>query len=274
MKNTQAEKADLLRALHNNGKILIFPNIWDPAGALLLEKTGYPAVATASAAIAFAHGYEDGEIIPLEAVLLILTRISEVVNVPVSADIESGYSLDSVEFEVNIKRLITTGIAGINIEDSDPKTGKLLPVETQVERLKLIRKIADEVNVPLFINARIDVYLKGSDLSAEAKLEESIIRGKAYARAGADSLFPALAKEENAIKSLVDSLPLPVNILVTTGVPEIDTLKKLGVARVSFGPNFMKTNLLAMKILMEDLIENPSHQPITRNVITMDFLKK
>jgi len=274
MKNTQAEKADLLRALHNNGKILIFPNIWDPAGALLLENTGYPAVATASAAIAFAHGYQDGEVIPLETVLPILTRIADVVDIPVTADIETGYSLDIVDFQANIKRLISTGIAGINIEDSNPKTGELLPVEMQVERLVLIRKVADEVNVPLFINARIDVYLKGSGLSADEKLNETIIRGKAYAQAGADCLFPALAKEESAIKSLVDSLPLPVNILVTTGVPEIGILKKLGVARISFGPNFMKANLLAMKILMEDLIENPVHQPITRNVIAMDFLKK
>ena len=270
----QTEKANTLRSLHHNNQILILPNIWDPAGALLLEHTGYPAVATASAAIAFANGYQDGEIIPLDTVVATLSRIVKVVDVPVTADIEAGYSLEPLTFEANISRLLETGIAGINIEDSNPKTGDLLPIEAQVERIKIIRKVSDEASVPLFINARIDVYLKMQDLSAEAKLQETIKRGNAYAEAGADGLFPALAKDENAIKQLVELLPLPINILVLPGVPEIDVLQKLGVARVSFGPNFIKANLLSLKMAMEDLAENRSHQPITRNIISMDFLKK
>lgn len=272
--STQAEKASLLKSLHHGDDILIFPNIWDPASALLLESCGYPAVATASAAIAYANGYQDGEQIPFASVLPILSRIVKVVDVPVSADIESGYSLEPLEFEANIRSLIDTGIAGINIEDSNPKANVLLPIETQVERLKIIRKVADEVGVHLFINARIDVFLKPSQLSPEAKLEETIKRGKAYTEAGADCLFPALVKEENAIRTLVNTFELPINIILMPGVPEINVLKELGVARVSFGPNFIKANLLATKTLMQNILSNPSHTPITENVINMDFLKK
>lgn len=271
--NTQADKARLLKSLHNGNDMLIFPNIWDPAGALLLESCGYPAVATASAAVAYANGYQDGEQIPFSSVLSILRRITQVVDVPVTADIETGYSLEPLEFEANIRSLIDTGIVGINIEDSNPLTNTLLPIETQVERLQIIRKVADEVGVPLFINARVDVFFKPGNLSPDAKLEEALKRGKAYAQAGADCIFPAFVKEESVINHLVNAFGLPINIMVVQGVPEISVLKELGVARVSFGSNFLKANLLATKKLMQNILANPSHEPITGNVIAMDFLK-
>ena len=118
-RSTQAEKAKQLHQLHHSGKLLILPNIWDVLGAKLLEDLGYEAIATASAAVAYSNGYNDGENIPFSEVLHILQRIAGSVNVPVTADIESGFAANDNELEKNMRQLIETGIVGINVEDTD-----------------------------------------------------------------------------------------------------------------------------------------------------------
>ncbi|MEO6617972.1 MAG: isocitrate lyase/phosphoenolpyruvate mutase family protein [Dyadobacter sp.] len=258
-----SEKADVFKKLHYSEDLLVLPNIWDVAGATLLEETGYRAVATASASIARANGYHDGENVPFEMVLSILSQIVKSVSVPVTADIESGYASDAATLKTNIRKLIGTGIAGINIEDSDPRTHRLLSIEIQAERIGLIRRVAEREGVRLFINARTDVYLRHSDLQPEARLEQSIERGKAYVDAGADAVYPILVKDEDAIATLVQELSVPVNILATTGVSDIQVLRKLGVARVSFGPNFQKAVLLAMNKLLSEVKSEGSHYPVT-----------
>jgi 2-methylisocitrate lyase-like PEP mutase family enzyme len=258
-----SEKADVFKKLHYSEDLLVLPNIWDVAGATLLEETGYRAVATASAAIARANGYRDGENIPFDLVLSILSQIVKAVGVPVTADIESGYASDAATLKTNIRKLIGTGVAGINMEDSDPRTRRLLSIEAQAERIRLIRRVAEREGVRLFINARTDVYLLHSDLQSETLLEQTIERGKAYVDAGADAIYPILVKDEVSIATLVEELSVPVNILATIGVPDIQVLRKLGVARVSFGPNFQKAVLLAMKKLLSDVKSEGSHRSVT-----------
>ncbi|MCE7066328.1 isocitrate lyase/phosphoenolpyruvate mutase family protein [Dyadobacter sp. CY326] len=262
-RSTQSEKADLLKKLHYSKQMLVLPNIWDAAGAALLEEAGYHAVATASAAIARANGFQDGEKMPFEQALNVITQIVNAVEVPVTADIESGYAMDWSELKNNIRKVLATGVAGINIEDSDPKTNQLLPTEWQVERIRLIRKVAEKAGVRLFINARTDVFLKPSSLSNEEKLEVALERGCAYADAGADGIYPIFVQDEAAIAALVNEFSVPVNILITKGTPELQTLHKLGVTRVSFGPNFQKAMLLAMKASLKQMKENFRHSPIT-----------
>ncbi|WP_026628628.1 isocitrate lyase/PEP mutase family protein [Dyadobacter alkalitolerans] len=262
-KGTQSEKADLLKKLHYSKQMLVLPNIWDVTGAALLEETGYPAVATASAAIARAHGYQDGEKIPFELALNVISQIVNAVEVPVTADIESGYATDLQGLRANVRKILATGVAGINIEDRDPKTNQLLPLDLQAERIRMIRKTAEKAGVRLFINARTDVFLKPSTLTNDEKLKLAIERGCAYADAGADGIYPILVQEESAIAALVKEFPVPVNILITKGTPELTQLQNLGVARVSFGPNFQKAMLLAMKASLKQIKETFSHTGIT-----------
>jgi len=132
----QQQKAKRFRELHHSGRLLILPNIWDPLGALLLENLGFHAIATASASIAFSNGYDDGENIPFNTLLTLLRRITGGVNIPVSADVESGFATDEVTLKKNVRQLIETGIVGINIEDTDKKTNSLLPCDVQCQESK------------------------------------------------------------------------------------------------------------------------------------------
>src|SRR5215212_5032334 len=119
---SQQQKAKQFYDLHHSGKLLILPNIWDCLGAMLLEDLSYPAIATASASIAFTNGYDDGENIPFDVLLTLLKKIVSSVNVPVTADLESGYAENDIRLQENIKKLIDTGVVGINIEDVDKRT--------------------------------------------------------------------------------------------------------------------------------------------------------
>ena len=268
---TQQQKAKSFYDLHHCGKLLILPNIWDSLGALLLEDIGYPAVATASAAVAFSNGYDDGENIPFNILLALLKRIADNVNIPVTADIESGYAENDQQLKQNIQLLIETGIVGINIEDTDKKTNALLPVEVQCEKIKLIKKVSAEMKTPVFINARTDVYLRSQ---SNNKLEEAIQRGLAYKDAGAGCFYPITMNNAEDISRTVEQLKMPVNILIMPGIPALTDLEKMGIARVSLGPGFLKFAIKSMKNLAEKLTSYEGINEITDNEITSAYLKK
>ncbi len=271
--NLQSEKEKQFHQLHHNKELLILPNIWNPLGARLLEETGYKAVATASASIAFANGYQDGENIPFDELIFILKNIVKCVKIPVTADVESGYAQNNNLLKENIKKLIDTGIAGINFEDSHHDEEKLFSKEEQSEKISIIKKAALENGSNLFINARTDVFLKGNHLSKEEKLAEAIERGKAYKDAGADGFYPIFLKEEESIKTVIEEVKLPVNILMLSGIPDFSTLKEIGLSRISLGPGFLKYAVNSMKNIAEKLLQFEGMEEITGNPITTDYLK-
>ena len=273
IENIQPSKGKILYDLHHNGNLLILPNVWESLGAAMLEDIGYPAVATASGATAFSNGYHDGEKIPFNDLLNILQRIVNSVNVPVTADIESGYAEDNATLAENIRRVIGIGIAGINFEDSHHDEQKLIPIDEQCEKIFLIKKVSTEMGMPLFINARTDVYIKRNNLSDEEKLSQTLLRGKAYKDAGANGLYPIFLKDKNTISTIIKEVDLPVNILLLPGIPNFNELKEIGVARLSLGPGFLKVAINAMKNVAEKLLNFDGMNEITQNPVSMDYLK-
>jgi 2-methylisocitrate lyase-like PEP mutase family enzyme len=117
-REAQSEKARVFLALHRHPRLLVLPNVWDPLGARLMEGLGFPAVATASAAVAFSLGYDDGQKIAFDVMLDAISRVCASVDVPVTADVESGYARDLDDLADNIRRVIRAGAVGINLEDS------------------------------------------------------------------------------------------------------------------------------------------------------------
>lgn len=266
------DKEKLFSQLHHNGKLLVLPNVWDPLSALLLESLGYPAVATASASIALTNGFADGEQIPFEEVLSILKKIVKSVNIPVTADVESGYASDKMTLEKNISKLIDTGIVGINFEDSHHSREGLVSIKDQCEKIALIKNVALQKGVHLFINARSDVYLKSPNLSEQEKIEEIVRRGKAYKEAGANGFYPMLLRNKVYIERVINEVGLPVNIILLPGIPDFETLQKMKVARLSLGPGFLKMAIHAMKNTAEKLLKLEGMEEIQTNAVTGDYL--
>lgn len=224
--------------------------------------------------MAYAEGYKDGEFTPFNELLLRLTKIANSVNIPVTADIESGYASTDQQLKENIKLLIATGIAGVNIEDTDKETNALFSTEMQCNRIQIIKNTATEMGISLFINARTDVYIQGTKfVTDQAKLDETLLRGAAYKKAGADCIFPIAIRQEEHIKKIVEQLQMPINILTIPGIPTIQILKEIGVARVSLGPSFLKIAIKAMKKIAIKLKNYDGLPEIIENEITSDYLK-
>lgn len=272
--NNQPEKEKQLYQLHHNGEILVLPNIWDPLGAMLLQDLGYKAAATASASVALSNGYQDGEKFPFEDLLLILKRIVKSVSIPITADVESGYARNNQELKENIKKLIDTGIAGINFEDSKHDEPKLFTKDEQSEKINLIRKTATEMGSSLFINARTDVFIKENHLSKEERVWEAIARGKSYKGAGADGFYPIVLKEKESIEMIIKEVDLPVNILMLPGIPDFSSLKEIGLARISLGPGFLKYAINSMKNIAQKLLNFEGVEEISSNPVTSDYLNQ
>lgn len=258
----QAEKAEILRRLHHANGPLILPNIWNPIGARILEAKGYPAVATASAALSASLGYLDGERIKLSTLLDFLERIARSVEVPVTADIEAGFAESLGELEHTIEWIVATGVVGINIEDSFGEGAALRPAQEQCQRIALVREVAARKGVPLVINARVDSFL--AEMPREAAVEEAVIRARIYAEAGADCIFPVGPGDEQTVRALRDGITAPINILVSPKAAPLSLLRTIGVNRVSFGPFIFRACLRTFVDLVEGLRDSADYAGLAR----------
>lgn len=231
-----AEKSDQFRTMHVKGDPLVLYNIWDAGGARTVERAGAKAIATGSWSMAAAHGYEDGEAIPLDLVAQLVERIAVSVDLPLTVDFEGGYATAPDEVAANVRRIIRAGAIGINFEDQIVRGGGLFSIQDQVQRIRAIRSAAEQEGVDLFINARTDLFL-GSDPSAhEGLIDEAIRREAAYRDAGADGFFiPGLGALPH-IKRIVDTVSLPVNAMMMGELTSIRDVAQTGVSRVSYGP--------------------------------------
>ena len=228
------DKANHFASLHVRGKPLVLYNIWDAAGARALAQAGAAAVATGSWSVAAAHGYEDGERIPLAFVETLLARIVASTELPVTVDFESGYATAPAQVADNVARLLDLGVVGINFEDWLPGGHGVLDVPTQCARIDAIRMRAGAM--PLFINARTDLFLRTPAAEHAGLLASAIERAQAYRDAGASGFFAPGLADAGLIGELCAASPLPVNIMMKTGVPPVAQLAAQGVARVSYGP--------------------------------------
>jgi len=229
-------KAGRFAALHIKGCPLVLYNAWDAASAKAICDAGAPALATSSWALAAAHGYADGETIPMDLVEQILARIMATIDVPVTVDFEGGYSDNDCTLAANVARLLDLSVIGINFEDRIVSGKGLYSVERQSRRIEAIRKMADERGSPMFINARTDLFLAAGPGDDRSLLELAKIRAAAYAQAGASGFFVPGLRSDALIGELCKTSVLPVNVMVTEGLPSAARLAELGVARISYGP--------------------------------------
>ncbi len=218
--------AEAFHALHAGPDILILPNAWDAASAALMSDAGAKSVATSSAAVAWSRGYADGDILPLPILLQVVGEAARAVKVPLTADIEGGYTDDLATLSETIKAVIGAGAVGINLEDGDR-----VP-DLHARKVETARRAAGQAGVELFINARIDVYLRGLAQGDAARVE-TLRRGALYGAAGASGIFVPGPNDATLIATLARDIALPFNVMSRPGVPKAADLQAMGVRRLS-----------------------------------------
>ena len=269
--SAQEEKAEQFRRLHDRREVLVLPNAWDVPSARVFENEGFPAVATSSAGMLVSLGYPDGEGIPQREFDSAVSRISRVLSVPLSVDVVGGFGDTPEGVARSVRAVIRTGAVGINIEDFVHSAKKLLPVERQKARLRALIRLRESLKVPFVINARTDAlrYAPGDD---DAKMKEAVARAEAYRDLGADCVYPMGLTDAPSISRFVKALDFPTNVMVRKGLPPVPELKRLGVARVSFGPTASYAAMGLLKRASREVREKGTFDSLIEGAITFDEL--
>jgi len=267
----QKEKAELFLKYHQDKEILVLLNSWDIGSSKLIEASGYKAIATTSMGIAASLGRPDCQVIQLSELIETVTGIVNALHVPVTVDFEAGYGNTLNEILDSVKKIIATGIVGINIEDSIDLSPVLIDEKEFCERISAIRALSDSLGFHLVINARTDSFYTSLG-SPREKLAESIKRGNKYREAGADCIFVQPVWEKETISTLVKEINGPINILANPGnsgriPPSVRELQELGVARLSLGSGLMKATLALMKKVADELSEKGTYN-VLLNTLT------
>lgn len=232
-----------LRVLHHGrpaGDPLVLPGPWDAASARIFAEAGFPALATPSHGVSGSLGYADGDT-PADEMFAAVARIVRAVEVPVTADVERGYGLRPEQI---VERLLESGAAGCNLEDSEG--GELIDPQRQADWLAEVSAAADG---RLFVNARIDTYLRGS----ADPLTDALRRGRLYVEAGAECVYPMLAPAAD-IGVLATELDVPLNAWApAAGSPSPRELGAAGASRVTFGGGLAQHARAAVKELAREL---------------------
>lgn len=247
---------DVFLRLHKAPEPLLLGNIWDVYSAQLFEAQGYAAIGTSSLAVAKAWGYDDGEKISFDALLQLARRVTTVVRIPFTVDLEGGYSRNVNEILENIQKLCDAGVAGINLEDS--VAGQLQSSEAFQRVLSAIADDLSRRNLKVFINARTDGFLFG----LPAALTETLARIKAYAHTGIHGVFVPGITATADIEAVVKATDLPINVMCIPGLTDFKTLASLGVKRISMGPFLFNKVYSEMKRLSKLIQDEQRFAPI------------
>ena len=211
--------------LHDRSSLLLLPNAWDAASARIIAHAGAKAIATSSVAVATSLGFPDGNRLPRTDAIDAVRRIALAVSIPVTADLEEGFGETPEDVAETAAQAAEAGAVGLNIEDGTH------PPERLAARITAISARMKRDDTPLFINARIDAFLRGH----ATPLEETLRRIRLYEAAGASGIFVPGAVKPDDIRAITSATKLPVNILTFPGLPPVADLQGLGVARLSGG---------------------------------------
>ncbi len=232
-------KAATFRELHTSG-MLVMANAWDAASAQCFEAAGFPAIATTSGGGAASLGYADHEQAPVDEMLAAAARIIRAVPLPVTVDFEAGYGLAPPDIA---QRLVDIGAVGLNLEDTDHHgdTG-LVPAEVQAEQLAAVKAAALGLGVDLFLNARVDVFIRREG-DLESQVAEGVRRGQLYREAGADCVYPILLSEPSAISAMVEACEV-VNVTVRRGGPlSLEAAAAAGARRATYATSLFRDTM-------------------------------
>ena len=251
---TQAEKAEMFRALHEGPEPLLLPNPWDVGSAKLLTWLGFAALATTSSGFAATLGRLDGSVTREEA-LAHAAELAAATSLPVSADLENAFADEPAGVAETIRMAVQAGLAGCSVEDFTGQPGSpIYDIGLATDRVAAAAAAATAGLVQLVITARAENYLHG-----RPDLADTITRLQAYQEAGADVLYAPGLTSLDEIRQVVSAVDLPVNVLALPGGPTVPELAQAGVRRVSVGGAFAFAALGAVVEAARELREQGSY---------------
>ncbi|MDT0386173.1 isocitrate lyase/PEP mutase family protein [Streptomyces dubilierae] len=245
--HTTVERAQSLKKLHAQYKPLVLPTVWDVWSARTAVAAGFPALTVGSHPLADSRGADDHEGQTFEEVLTAVRPIIAAVDVPVSVDLEAGYGQKPADL---ITGLIEAGGVGLNVEDTvHSDGGRVRSTQEHAGFVADLRKAADDAGVPVWVNARTDIFMHAQD--ASGVLDEAIERLRALEEAGADSVYPvSIQDNDELLAAVTGAVNVPVNSTAHPVRHDLDRFRRLGVGRVTYGPLLQFALADAMKDML------------------------
>jgi 2-methylisocitrate lyase-like PEP mutase family enzyme len=251
---TQREKTARFAALHHRDRPLLMPNPWDAGVAKVFASLGFEALATTSSGYAATLGRLDGDVTRDEA-LAHGADIAAATDLPVSADLENAYADDPDGVARTITMAAAIGLAGCSVEDySGRASNRIYDAQLATDRVAAAAEAAHRATTPLVLTARAENFIRGNP-----DLDDTIARLQAYARAGADVVYAPGISDLAAIRRVVESVDVPVNVLAVPNAPTIDELASVGVARVSIGGAFSYVAIGAVAQAAREFLEDGTY---------------
>lgn len=228
-----------MKNLIKDNECLVIGNVWDSLSAIIHEQAGFKALGTTGWGISNTLGYKDGQNIFIWRPKNVVSQILKVINIPLSVDVEAGYSENNKEIVENILTLAKMGCSGVNLEDSIPNNGLKDKNEFSVLIKEIKESLLNNGFDNFYLNIRTDTYL-----NLENPLEETKDRALLYQNSGADGIFiPCIATEED-IKAVLSVIDIPLNIMSIPNITDIEKFKNIGVKRFSYG-NAMSDHIIS-----------------------------
>lgn len=247
------------KKLHQQKNPLLIGNVWDVPSAKIAESIGFQAIGTSSAAIAKMLGYNDGEEMAFSELHYIVKRIKANTQLPLSVDLESGYSRDPLQIAKHIQALVALGVVGINLEDSVVKDKRvLLPADSFGQTIASIQKVLKSKEISIFLNVRTDTFIL--DVPNTVAVTQQRIR--LYEQAGADGIFVPCITKESDIKTIVETTTLPINVMCMPNLPDFPKLQDLGVQRISMGNFVFEKNYTLFEERMKMIKERQTFESV------------
>jgi 2-methylisocitrate lyase-like PEP mutase family enzyme len=226
LRRTQEQKGAAFRELHE-GEPFVIPNPWDAGSAKVLERLGFPALATTSSGFAFTLGRPDGAA-TLDEVLEHVALLHAATSLPVSVDLEHGYGPRPQDAATAVSRAAEAGAVGGSIEDYDP-AGGIYGFDHAVERVAAAAEAARGLGFPFTLTARAENHIRGNP-----DLDDTVARLQAFEQAGADVLYAPGLRSAGDVRAVCDAVSKPVNVLAHRGL-SMRELVEAGAQRVSVG---------------------------------------
>jgi 2-methylisocitrate lyase-like PEP mutase family enzyme len=249
-----SDAAQQFLSLHRPGTPLLMPNPWDAGSAKLLESIGFQALATTSSGFAATLGRLDGSVTREEALAHCATLVAAT-RVPVSADLENAFADEPEGVAQTVRLAIDAGLAGCSVEDyTGREDDPIYPLEQAAERIAAAAEAAHAGPGEIVLTARSENFLHG-----RKDLADTIARLQAFQEAGADVLYAPGIRTPDEIRSIIESVDRPVNVLPVPGAPTVAELAELGVARISVGGGFSLVAAGAVVAAARELLEEGTY---------------
>ncbi len=244
--------AETFRKLHVAGDPLVMVNVWEAGTARMMQALGAKALATSSAAHAYALGRPDGGTVTRDEALTHAADIVAATDLPVQGDFENGFGDAPEDCAETVRLAAEAGLAGICIEDTVFPSGVPYDFDLAVDRMRAAASAARALPHDFMLTARADGIMIG-----HYDTDEAIQRLLAFQDVGVDCLYAPLPPSLADLARVCAAVDLPVNALAAGpfATATRDDFASAGAARISIGSALARVTQRAIHDAGRQMIE-------------------